>query len=217
MKRRALLTALAALPFLDSGAPAAQPPSAPLSSAPLSSADEAAVAGAFEALRDAARNGDGKRLVAGLSKDTTARLEAVRAAARRPGGAARLSPAERLAAGGLRRATTPADLNRKGLDELAAMALSRRGAFGRELDKAGLGPLRVTGDRAAAALLVDKQPTLFSADFVRESGAWKLDLRPALKRGDMLLTGMAAIKGTSEDALIEAILSQMESRMRKTG
>jgi hypothetical protein len=181
------------------------------------SPDEAAVAQAFEALRGAVRSGDGKKLLGGLSRDSLARLEAVRTAARRPGADGKLSPVERLAAAGLRRTTTPADLNRKSLDDIAAAAFQRHGAFGRDADKASLGPLRVNGERAGAPLLVDGQPTLFSADFVRESGAWKLDLRPSLKRADMLLIGMAAMKGTSEDALIETILSQTQARMRKAG
>jgi hypothetical protein len=171
----------------------------------------------FDALRDAAKSGDGKKLVAGLSRDSLARLEAVRGAARRPGGDAKLSPAERLAAGGLRKAMTPADLNRNGLDEVAAQTFSRHGVLGRDADKAALGPLRVASERASAPLLLEGQPTLFSADFLKESGGWKLDLRPSLKRADMMLMGMAAMKGTSEDALIEAILARMPTRMRKAG
>lgn len=185
---------------------------------PAHAAEAAAVLRVFDAMRDAAGRGDGKRLTAGLSQETMARLEAVRQAARRSTGtAAGLSPAERLAAGGLKRATTPADLNRKGLDELASAALRRRADFAKELRGAGLGPVKINGDHAAAALLSDRRPTMFTVDFVREAGAWKLDLRPMVKRGDMFLTGMAALKGVPEDALIDAILGQMESRMRQGG
>lgn len=189
----------------------------PAKPADADAADAAAVVRLFNAVRDAAVRGDGKRLTAGLSRDTLIRLEAVRQAARRPNATAGLSPAERLAAGGLRRAATPADLNRKSLDDLASAALTRRRDLGGELRKAGLGPVRVNGDRASAPLLADKQPTLFTADFVRESGAWRLDLRPALKRGDMLLIGMAAMKGGDENALIDAILGQIDARMRPGG
>lgn len=183
--------------------------------------EEAAIRKLFDSLRAAAAKGDGKGLTAGLSTHTLARLEAVRASARHLGGGAAatrgLSPAERLAAGGLRRVATPADLNRKGLDDLATAALARHKNLRRDLDKAALGPLRVAGDRASAPLLAEGQPTLFSADFVRDSGAWKLDLGPSLKRGDLLLAGMAAMKGVSEDVLIETILSTVESRLRRAG
>lgn len=182
--------------------------------------DEAAIRKLFDSLRAAAARGDGKGLLAGFSSRSLTRLAAVRDAARRLSGAAvgkGLSPAERLAAGGLRRAVTPADLNRKGLDEMASAALARRAGLRRDLDRMALGPLRTAGDSASAPLLADGQGTLFSADFVRESGAWKLDLGPSVKRGDLILAGMAAMKGVSEDALIDAILAQVESRMRRGG
>lgn len=183
--------------------------------------DEAAIRKLFDGMRAAAAKGDGKGLLASLAGPSLARLEAVRASARRLGGGAAaakgLSPAERLAAGGLRRIAAPADLNRKGLDEMASAALARRKGLRRDLDRMEMGPLRVGGERASAPLLADGRATLFTADFVRESGAWKLDLSSNVKRGDMILTGMAAMKGVSEDALIDAILTQVESRMRTAG
>lgn len=172
----------------------------------------------FEALRSAARQGDGRKLAAALSKNSVARLEAVRAAARLNGEAdRRLSPAERLAAGALRRAVTPAELNRKNIGDLAADALSRRGAFGRDIEQATLGPVQVRGDRASAPLLAHGQPTLFTADFIREAGQWKVDLGPGIKRGDMMLMGMAMMKGGDEGLIIDSILSRIESRLRAAG
>lgn len=172
----------------------------------------------FETLRDAARQGDGRRLADALSKNSVTRLEAVRAAARLNGEAdRRLSPAERLAAGALRRAVTPAELNRKNIGELAADALSHRGAFGRDIDQATLGPMQVKGDRASAPLLARGQPTLFTADFIREAGQWKVDLGPSIKRGDMMLMGMAMMKGGDEGVIIDGILSRIESRLRAAG
>lgn len=172
----------------------------------------------FESLRDAAQRGDGRKLADALSKNSVTRLEAVRAAARLNGEAdRRLSPAERLAAGALRRAVTPAELNRKNIGDLAADALSRRGAFGRDLEQATLGPMQVKGDRASAPLLARGQPTLFTADFIREAGQWKVDLGPGIKRGDMMLMGMAMMKGGDEGVIIDGILSRIESRLRAAG
>lgn len=200
------------------GAYLAAPPG--LGFAAPASADEAAIRKLFDGVRAAAAKGDGKGLLAGFSSHSLSRLAAMRDAARRLSGAAAakgLSPAERLAAGGLRRVATPADLNRKGLDEMASAALARRAGLRRDLDRMALGPLRLAADRASAPLLADGQATLFTADFLRESGAWKIDLSPSVKRGDLILTGMAAMKGVSEDAMIDAILTQVDSRMRRGG
>lgn len=196
----------------------AAPANAPASVPP--NPEEAAIRKLFNGLRAAAAKGDGKALLAGFSSRSLSRLTAVRDAARRLSGAAAakgLSPAERLAAGGLRRIATPADLNRQELDDMATAALTRRRDLRRDVERMDLGPLRVAGDQASAPLLADGLGTLFSADFVRDSGAWKLDIGPSIKRGDMILAGMAAMKGVSEDALIEAILAQVESRMRRGG
>ena len=224
MNRRAALRLTAGL-IAAAWTGAIRASAAPANAAPANAAppnmDEAAIRKLFDGMRAAAARGDGKGLLAGLSGPSLARLEAVRASARRLGGgggaAKGLSPAERLAAGGLRRIAAPADLNRKGLDEMASAALARRKGLRRDLDRMQVGPLRVDGERASAPLLADGQATLFTADFVRDSGAWKLDLRPNVKRGDLILAGMAAVKGVSEDALIDAILAQVESRMRTAG
>lgn len=218
MNRRALLRLAGGVIGAYLAAPSRAGVAAPANSP--ANADETAIRKLFDGLRAAAARGDGKGLLAGFSSRSLTRLAAVRDAARRLSGAAAgkgLSPAERLAAGGLRRTVTPADLNRKGLDEMASAALARRAGLRRDLDRMALGPLRTVGDSASAPLLADGQGTLFSADFVRESGAWKLDLGPSVKRGDMILAGMAAMKGVSEDALIDAILAQVDSRIRRSG
>lgn len=222
MNRRGLLrltggllgASVAALWRTGVAAPATAPANVP------PSPEEAAIRRLFDSLRAAAAKGDGKALLGGFSRRSLSRLTAVRDAARRLSGAAAakgLSPAERLAAGGLRRIATPADLNRQKLDDMATAALTRRRDLRRDVERMDLGPLRVAGDQASAPLLADGLGTLFSADFVRDSGAWKLDIGPSIKRGDMILAGMAAMKGVSEDALIEAILAQVESRMRRGG
>lgn len=218
MNRRGLLRLAGGVIGAYLAAPSRAGVAAPANSPP--NADETAIRKLFDGLRAAAARGDGKGLLAGFSSHSLSRLAAVRDSARRLSGAAAakgLSPAERLAAGGLRRIATPADLNRKGLDEMASAALARRGGLRRDLDRMALGPLRLTADRASAPLLADGQGTLFSADFVREAGVWKLDLGPSVKRGDLVLTGMAAMKGVSEDAMIDAILAQVDSRMRRGG
>lgn len=223
MNRRALLRLTGGVIGAYLATPWRAGPAAALAAAPASvppSPDETAIRRLFDNMRAAAARGDGKGLLAGFSSRSLTRLAAVRDSARRLSGAAAgkgLSPAERLAAGGLRRAVTPADLNRKGLDEMASAALAQRAGLRRDLDRMALGPLRTIGDSASAPLLADGQGTLFSADFVRESGAWKLDLGPSVKRGDMVLTAMAAMKGVSEDAMIDVILAQVESRMRRGG
>lgn len=222
MNRRGLLRLTGGLLGAFMAAPwragVAAPANAPASVPPTP--EEAAIRKLFDGLRVAAAKGDGRALLSGFSGRSLSRLTAVRDAARRLSGAAAakgLSPAERLAAGGLRRIATPADLNRQELDDMATAALTRRRDLRRDIERMDLGPLRVAGDQASAPLLADGLGTLFSADFVRDAGAWKLDIGPSIKRGDMILTGMAAMKGVSEDALIEAILAQVESRMRRGG
>ncbi len=190
---------------------------APPASAPTE--EEKQVAAVFETARGALRQGKGSAVVPLLSRATVQKLEAVRTAARNGDQVAlgRLEPGEKFAAMGLRRHLPPSELRRMSLGDIADHAVKQGWLGPNVIAQSGLGPVRVKGDRASALLMVDNRPALVPADFVREGGAWRIDLTNVFTYGGQMLRGFAAMSGKTEDAYIGEILDRLPPGSRATG
>lgn len=185
-----------------------------LAAPPPASPEEREVAAVFESARTALAEKRGATVVPMLSRASIDKLEAVRDAARNGGdaGLARLEPAEKFAAMGLRRYVGPSELRRMSLGELADHGM-RQGWLGPNvIGSSGLGPVRVRGDRASALLLVDNRPALVPADFVREGGRWKIDVTNVFTFGSQMLKGFAAMSGKSDEAYIADLLEKLPTK-----
>jgi hypothetical protein len=197
MRARRLLAVALLLGSLAPGPPAAARPAAEVRAA------YAAFAGALAA-RDA------ERALAHLSHASIAEWARLRAVALR-GSLAEveaLAPGPRLAVLALRH-HAPVWLLREGPPrELAAHALraglaDRRAVERAELrDVAVLDPARALGQLYAAGL-----PSGLRAGFVREAGAWKVDLPVTLEGVGRVVSQVSRTTGASEDAVIVNLLA----------
>lgn len=181
---------------------------------PPQSEDERQVTAVFDRARGALREKRGDAVVALLSQATVQKLESVRAAARAGDtmSIGRLEPGEKFAAMGLRRHLSPSELRRMGLGEITGHALQQGWLGPNVIAQSALGPVRVKGDRASALLLVDNKPALVPADFVREGGAWRIDLTSVFNFGGQMLKGFAAMSGKTEEAYINDLLDRLPSK-----
>lgn len=181
---------------------------------PRGTAEEREVAAVFEEARSALAERRAAAAVPLLSRASVNTLESVRTAARAPGNTAveRLEPAQRFAAMGLRRYLNPAELRRMSLGDLADHALKQGWLGPNIVANASLGPVRVRGERASGLLMVDNRPALVPADFVREGGAWRIDLVGVFTFGSQMLKGFAAMSGKDETAYIEELLAKLPAK-----
>jgi len=193
------------LPVFSLPAGAAPPPASP---------EEREVTAVFESARSALAQKRGAAVVPLLSRASLDKLEQVRGVARsgNDAGLAKLEPAEKFAAMGLRRYVSPADLRRMSLGDLADHGMKNGWLGPNVIGSSGLGPVRVRGDRASALLMVDNRPALVPADFVREGGAWKIDLTGVFTFGSQMLKGFAAMSGKSDEAYIEDMLQKLPAK-----
>lgn len=209
---RALPLALLLAAAMPMANPAwAQTTSPPAPSAPAPSADERAVAEVFAKAQSALAQRRGATAVGLLSSGSVARLNAIREAARSGDGIrlGKLEPAERFAALGLRRNLSSTELRRLDLGGLADHALEKDWLGPNVIRQAALGPIRVRGDRATALLMVNNRPAIVQADFLREPAGWRIDLTNTLMIGNQFLKGFAAMNNKSEDAYIEELLNKI--------
>lgn len=181
---------------------------------PRATAEEREVAAAFESAQAALSQQRGSAVVPLLSRASVKALESVRVAARSPGDAAveRLEPAERFAAMGLRRYLGPAELRRMSVGDIADHALKQGWLGPNIIARSALGPVRVRGDHASGLLMVDNRPAMVPADFVRESGAWRIDLVNVFSFGSQMLKGFAAMSGKDDTTYIADLLEKLPAK-----
>ncbi len=181
---------------------------------PRETPEERAVAATFDAARSALAEKRGSAVISLLTRNSVKSLESVRDAARQPGDAPlqRLEPAERFAAMGLRRYLGPAELRRMSVGDIANHALKAGWLGPNVISRSSLGPVRVKGDRASGLLMVDNRPALVPADFVREGGAWRIDLSSVFSFGSQMLKGFAAMSGKDETAYIDELLDRLPAK-----
>lgn len=177
-------------------------------------ADEARIAETFVTARTALQAGDGAGAVALLSEADIGRMERVRNAALAGPGPAldALAPAERLGALSLRHYMEPAEIRKHDAPGLVEQALARGWLDPDIIGRAGLGKVSVKGDRASGALLVDGQPALVPAAFVREGGEWRIDLGQPLQIADALIRTTALLSKRTEDQVVDEILEHLSAR-----
>ena len=185
-----------------------------LAAPPPGSPEEREVTALFDSARTALAQKRGAAVVPLLSRRSLEKLESVRSAARSgdDAGLAKLEPAEKFAAMGLRRYVSPADLRRMSLGDLADHGMKNGWLGPNVIGSSGLGPVRVRGDRASALLMVDNRPALVPADFVREGGTWKIDLTGVFMFGSQMLKGFAAMSGKSDEAYIQDMLQKLPAK-----
>ncbi|MGQ9365589.1 hypothetical protein [Azospirillum sp. ST 5-10] len=193
-------------------------PAAAAAPAPEPSPEERAVAAVFDKARAALAEGRGAAVLPLLSRDSAAALEDVRRAARAGDRAslAKLGPAEKFAALGLRRYLSPAELRRMKAADIADHALAKGWLGPNVIAQSALGPVRVRGDRASALLLVKNKPSPVPADFVREGGQWRIDLTGVLKFGGAMLQSLAALAGKTDEVFITDLLDKLAARRTPT-
>jgi hypothetical protein len=116
------------------------------------------------------------------------------------------SPGRRLVVMALRH-HAPKFLSRDGSPrELAGYALGAGMASRDLLAMIELGDVAVKGERAGGQLFASGLPSGFRADFVREDGAWKLDLGATIDAAGRVVTRAAKAADASEDSVIAGLL-----------
>lgn len=90
--------------------------------------------------------------------------------------------------------------------ELAGYALGAGMADRDSLAAIELGDVAVQGERAGGQLFASGLPSGFRADFVREDGAWKLDLGRTIEAAGRVVTRAAKAGDASEDSVIAGLL-----------
>jgi hypothetical protein len=115
-------------------------------------------------------------------------------------------PGRRLVVMALRH-HAPKFLSRDGSSrELVGYALGSGIADRKSLAMIELGDVVVKGDRAGGQLFASGLPSGFRADFVREDGAWKLDLGASIDAAGRVVTRAAKAADASEDSVIAGLL-----------
>lgn len=80
-----------------------------------------------------------------------------------------------------------------------------------------LGDIQVDGDQASAETMLDGETTDFELPFLREEGAWKVDIEPLLSFADEGLRREADRLGISTDVLIEDVLVSRYGQSKADG
>lgn len=177
-------------------------------------ADAAAVAQTFREAQTAAAGHDGVGISRLLSSDTLDRASQIRsaAAARGNGQIDTLDASGRFAAFGLRHYLAPDEIGRMDVPSLLRYGLDRGWLGGKLINSARLGQVEVDGDRATAPLIVNGRRQLVPASFVKENGAWHIDMGPVIMLADALLGAQIASSGQPEDQAINDLLGRAISR-----
>jgi hypothetical protein len=165
---------------------------------PAALADDG-VAAAFEGYRQAVLEGRGAAAGVLVSADSRAFYDVARLAALDADGPDldHLTMTEGLLALRLRAALKPDQL--RGLDGGGVIAATAaRGMIGVGTGGIRLAPAEIYGDHAVAEQLDGAgHPTGVWWRFVREDGAWRINLRPSLEAGDALLQARLQASGLS--------------------
>jgi hypothetical protein len=158
----------------------------------------------FDAFKRALAERDGEAAVALLSTPSLAEWERERHVALHgsPDEVHALAPGPRLAVLALRHAQ-PVFLLRDGTPPELAAAAVRSGLADREaLELIEISDIAARGDQASGQLTASGLPSGVRAGFVRERGAWKLDLPASLDAAGRMVAQTARATGSSEDAVI---------------
>jgi hypothetical protein len=209
MKLLALVVLCVPLLIAGCGSPAPTAGSSPTSSPAPSAVDEtAAVHAAFDTYAKAALAKDGATAEGALADTIAVYYDDVRKQAltgtEETVGA--LPPAQRMTVYILRAEIEPAVLRDSKPADLVRLSVDK-GLVGEQgISNLSLGKVTATGDKAEAEILSGGKVAPFTMKFLREEGAWKLDLAPLMAMADDALTAAAQQQGTTADAMIGTIL-----------
>ncbi len=208
------LTAIVALcvPLFIAGCGTSTPASSTSTStsAPASSAaDETpAVRAAFDTYTKAALAKDGATAQAALADTLSAYYDGVRkqALTGTDEQVRALPVSQRLTVYVLRAEIEPAVLRDSTPADLVKLAIDK-GLVGEQgITSLALGKVTVSGDKAAAEVTTDGKVAPYKMEFLRQGGAWKLDLAPLMSLADQAFEGAAKQQGATVDEMIDGVL-----------
>ncbi len=81
----------------------------------------------------------------------------------------------------------------------------------RDVRQIDLGSISVEGDRATAAVYYQGTLTALRLPFIREDGAWKIDVMALLPYAEVLMRVDRAIKGETEAQQVDQLVSKLPS------
>ncbi len=117
-----------------------------------------------------------------------------------------IPPTQRLTVYVLRAEVEPAVL-RDGKPEDLLRTSFDKGLVGENgIADLALGKVTVTGDTAVAPAVIGGQDAPYEVEFIRERGAWKVDIVPLMELADEGFTEAAKQQGTTIDSMIDGIL-----------
>ncbi|MEU5692816.1 hypothetical protein [Actinosynnema sp. NPDC020468] len=108
----------------------------------------------------------------------------------------------------LRAEIDPARLRSMSAQDLMTYAVEQGLIGEKSVEKLEVGEPVVTGDTAKAPVLVQGADSGMSLDFLKEDGAWRIDLSPLLALADQALAAVAKQQNLSVEQLIDATLAQ---------
>jgi hypothetical protein len=204
-------TLLAGCAGTQEAAPSPTPSLASPSSAESAADEAAAVRQAFTSYTQAALEKDGARAVQHLASSIyafydQARRDALTAVEVDVRGQ---TIAAQLTVFTMRGSLDPTLLRSATPPELVVAAIDA-GLVGEQgIQNTQLGEVAVVGDTASAPVLSAGQPSGIRFNFVREEGAWKLDLLPLLQTANVAFRNLATEQGITVDQLIDQTLEAL--------
>ncbi|MBT3362994.1 MAG: hypothetical protein HN929_13060 [Chloroflexi bacterium] len=95
----------------------------------------------------------------------------------------------------------PSDLQQMSADELFIYAVDE-GLVGEDVDSITLGAVRISGENASAAAVIDGQTLPILYEFVKSDGEWKFDLTGVITYSNQVLEELLQDNGISENDFI---------------
>ena len=106
----------------------------------------------------------------------------------------------------------PADLRSHLTFDSLAQRISDRNLFNpRDVQEIDLGHIFVTGDRATAEVYYHGALTSLRLPFIKENGAWKIDVMALLQSAEVLMRIDRAWKGETEMQQVDQLVSKLPS------
>ena len=174
------------------------------------STDSEAIQGAFSAYRKAVLTGDGAGAAGLLSASTHDYYELVRRLALHGDidtvqGLSLMNQMQIL----MFRVRVPADqLEAQDSTGLISHAVSEGWIGKNSVRTLAPGPVEQTGDEAVLQTVIEGYERAPALRFVREDAAWKLDLVPTMKAGNVAFVKTAAQRGISQEEFLYTLLKQ---------
>jgi hypothetical protein len=119
---------------------------------------------------------------------------------------AKISPTQRLTVYVLRAEIEPAALRDGKPADLLKTSFDKGLVGENGVADLALGKVVVTGDKAVAPAVIGGQEAPYEVEFLRERGAWKVDIVPLMQLADEGFTEAAEQQGSTVEAMVDGIL-----------